>query len=215
MGTYMYELAVDKRANPGDDMLSDLVACEVDDGEGGTTRLDDIELAGFAALLGGAGAETVTKLLGNAFVLFARHPDQYRIVKDDPTAIPGAIEEVLRMHPPSQYQGRFSTRDSEWHGVTIEAGKPVLLVTGSATRDERSIDRPDVFDVRRPPMLSLGFGYGIHSCLGAALARLEGRIALEEVVRRWPSYEIDEAGLTRVTMSNVAGYATVPVTVTR
>ena len=214
MGTYMFELAVDKRANPGDDMLSDLVACEMDDGEGGTTRLDDVELAGFAALLGGAGAETVTKLLGNAFVLFARHPDQYRIVKEDPTAIPGAIEEVLRMHPPSQYQGRFSTRDSEWHGVTIEAGKPVLLVTGSATRDERSIERPDEFDVRRPPMLSLGFGYGIHSCLGAALARLEGRIALEEMVRRWPSYEIDEAGLTRVTMSNVAGFANVPVTVT-
>ncbi len=213
MGTYMYALAATKRATPGPDMLSDLIAAEVDDGEGNLTRLDDVEIAGFASLLGGAGAETVTKLLGNAFVLFARHPEQYRKIVDDPSRIPRAVEEILRILPPSQYQGRFSALDSEWHGQVIPAGHPVLLVTGAALRDETALDRPDEFDIDRPPALSLGFGYGIHSCLGAALARLEARITLEEVVRRWPRFTIDEAGLRRVHMSNVAGYANVPVTV--
>ena len=212
MGTYMYQLAVAKRSNPGDDMLSDLLECEVDDGHGGATRLDDVEIAGFAALLGGAGAETVTKLLGNAFVLFARNPDQYRKVVDDPSLIPAAVEEILRLLPPAQYQGRYTMADSEWHGETIPAGRPVLLITCSALRDERAIDRPDDFDIERPPMLALGFGYGIHSCLGAALARMESRIAIEEMVRRWPEFSIDEDGLRRVHMSNVAGYANVPVT---
>ncbi len=213
MGTFMYQLAVAKRADPGDDMLSDLLECEVDDGKGGTTRLDDVEIAGFASLLGGAGAETVTKLLGNAFVLFARNPDQYRKVVEDPSRIPAAVEEILRILPPAQYQGRFTTAASEWHGGTIPAGEPLLLITGSALRDERSIERPDEFDIERPPMLALGFGYGIHSCLGAALARMESRIAIEEMVRRWPELSIDEDGLRRVHMSNVAGYAHVPVTV--
>jgi cytochrome P450 len=212
MATYMYHLAVAKRADPGKDMLSDLVACEVDDGAGGVTRLDDVEIAGFAALLGGAGAETVTKLLGNAFVLFARHPDQYAKVVADVERIPAAVEEILRILPPSQYQGRFSVRDSEWRGEVLPAGHPVLLVTGAALRDERVIERPDEFDIDRPPSLALGFGYGIHSCLGAALARLEARIAIGEMVARWPRFEIDEAGLRRVHMSNVAGYANVPVT---
>ena len=99
----------------------------------------------------------------------------------------------------------------ELSGVTIPAGFPVLLVTGAATRDERFFDAPDAFDIDRPPSLALGFGYGIHSCLGAALARMESRIAIEELARRWPRYEIDEAGLRRVTMSNVAGYSNVPV----
>jgi cytochrome P450 len=215
MGTYMYELALAKRAHPGDDMLSDLLECEVDDGAGGSTRLTDVEIAGFAALLGGAGAETVTKLLGNAFVLFARNPEQYRKVVDDPTRIPAAIEEILRILPPAQYQGRFSVQDSAWHGGTIPAGHPVLLVTGAALRDERVIDRPAEFDIERPPSLALGFGYGIHSCLGAALARMESRIALEQMVKRWPEFVIDEDGLQRVHMSNVAGYANVPVTVGR
>ncbi|MGZ4705206.1 MAG: cytochrome P450 [Acidimicrobiales bacterium] len=213
LGTYMYSLAASKRAEPGHDMLSDLVACEVDDGEGGTTRLNDVEIAGFATLLGGAGAETVTKLLGNAFVLFARNPDQYRKVVDDPSRIPAAVEEILRILPPSQYQGRYSAQDSTWHGETIPAGHPVLLVTGAALRDDTALDRPDDFEIDRPPALALGFGYGIHSCLGAALARLEGRIAIEEMVRRWPELTIDEDGLRRVHMSNVAGYANVPVTV--
>lgn len=210
-GIYFLELARAKRRQPADDMLSRLVAVEVDRGDGETTRLEDQEIAGFAGLLGGAGAETVTKLVGNAVYLFWRHPDEYRKLLDDPSKIPGAVEEILRYYPPSQYQGRYSVRPATYGGVTIPAGFPTILVTGSATRDERFYDRPDVFDVDRTPTLALGFGYGIHSCLGAALARMESRIAIEELLRRWPSYDVDEAGLARVQMSNVAGFAKVPV----
>src|SRR4029079_17883044 len=108
---------------------------------------------------------------------------------------------------------RFSLLDSEFHGESIPAGHPVLLITGAATRDERFFADTDQFDIDRPASHALGFGLGIHSCLGAALARLEGRIAIEEMVRRWPNFAVDEDGLRRVTMSNVAGYANVPVRV--
>ena len=210
-GAYFYGLVAEKRANPADDMLSRLTQVEVDRGDGETTGLDDVEVAGFATLLGGAGAETVTKLVGNAMVLFARHPDQWQRVVADHSLIPQAVEEILRYLPPSQYQGRFAVRDSVRHGVTIEAGNPVLLLTGAATRDPAAYDDPDRFDIGRTPKLALGFGYGIHSCLGAALARMESRIAIEEIARRWPSFSVDEAGLRRVHMSNVAGYSNVPV----
>jgi cytochrome P450 len=210
-GLYFYQLAEAKRRNPGDDMISQLTQVEFDRGDGETTRLDNKEIAGFAGLLGGAGAETVTKLVGNAVYLFATNPDQYRKVLDDPTKIPGAVEEILRYYPPSQYQGRFSVRQSTYSGVTIPAGFPTILVTGSASRDERFYHEPDVFDIDRVPSLALGLGYGIHSCLGAALARMESRIAIEELAKRWPHYDIDVDGLARVHMSNVAGYSNVPV----
>jgi cytochrome P450 len=210
-GIYWYELAQEKRKHPGDDMITRLTEVEVDRGDGSMTRLEDEEIAGFATLLGGAGAETVTKLIGNAVYLFHTFPDQYRLVKDDPGTIPGAVEEILRYYPPSQYQGRFTLKESVVSGVTIPAGFPTILVTGSATRDERVFDRPDDFVIDRPPSLSIGFGYGIHSCLGAALARMESRVAIEELARRWPEFVVDEDRLERVQMSNVAGYSTVPV----
>lgn len=213
MGTYFYELAVAKRADPGDDMLSRLTQVEVEDDEGTMVGLDDVAIAGFGSLLGGAGAETVTKLVGNAVVMFARHPEQWAMVRADPSVVPGAFEELLRYLPPSQYQGRMAVRDVELHGTTIPAMSPVLLVTGAATRDERQFADPDRFDITRPAALSLGFGHGIHSCLGAALARMEGRIALEELGRRYPSYEVVEEGLRRVQMINVAGWSHVPVRV--
>jgi cytochrome P450 len=210
-GAYFYGLVADKRANPADDMLSHLTEVEVEREDGQKTQLDDVEIAGFATLLGGAGAETVTKLVGNAVVLFARHPEQWRKVIDDPSRIAGAVEEILRYLPPSQYQGRFSVCDRDFEGGTVIAGHPVLLVTGAATRDPRAFDRPDEFDIDRRPSVAIGLGHGVHSCLGAALARMESRIAIEELARRWPSYGIDEDGLRRVQMSNVAGYANVPV----
>ena len=210
-GMYWIELTDAKRKNPGDDMISRLTQVEVDRGDGEMTRLDNQEIAGFAGLLGGAGAETVTKLVGNAAFLFHKNPGEYRKVIEDPTKIPSAVEEILRYYPPSQYQGRYSVRESTWSGVTVPAGFPTILVTGSATRDERFFENPDVFDVDRTPTLQLGLGYGIHSCLGAALARMESRIAIEELAKRWPSYVVDEDRLARVQMSNVAGYSNVPV----
>ena len=193
-------------------MLTRLTQVTVDRGDGTETALSDNEIAGFASLLGGAGAETVTKLVGNAVVLFDQHPDQWRAVTTEPERIPGAVEEILRFLPPSQYQGRFSVEDREYEGGVIPAGFPVLLLTGAATRDPREFEDPDAFDIGRPRSVSIGFGHGVHGCLGAALARLEGRIALEELGARWSRLAIDTEGLRRVTMSNVAGYAHVPVT---
>ncbi len=204
LGGYLFELAQEKGGHPGDDMMSAL--CEA--------GLSDIEVASFAVLLAAAGSETVTKLIGSAVVLFARNPDQWRLVLDDAAAIPGAVEEVLRYVPPSQYQGRYAVADVSFEGVTIPADTPVLLLTGSATRDERAYDRPDQFDITRDHHIALGFGHGAHACIGAHLARLEARVALEEIRRRWPTFAIDEAGLRRVTMSNVAGYVNVPFSVT-
>jgi cytochrome P450 len=214
-GIYWFNLTEEKRKNPGDDMISRLIEVEVDRGDGEMTQLDNAEIAGFASLLGGAGAETVTKLVGNAVYLFHKNPGEYRKVIEDPTKIPSAVEEILRYYPPSQYQGRFSVQESTYSGVTIPAGFPTILITGSALRDDRFFDEPDVFNVDRTPTLQLGLGYGIHSCLGAALARMESRIAVEELAKRWPNYEVDEAGLARVQMSNVAGYSNVPVHRTR
>ena len=208
---YFYELAVEKRAHPQDDMLSRLTQVTVDRGDGTQTGLDDEEIASFAGLLGGAGAETVTKLVGNAVVLFSRHPDQWQKVTGDHQRIPQAVEEILRYVPPSQYQGRFSIEERTFEGGTIPAGFPVLLMTGAATRDPRAFDNPDHFDVERPPAVAIGFGHGVHSCLGAALARMESRIAIEEIAKRWQRLEVDEGGLERVQMSNVAGYSKVPV----
>lgn len=212
-GMYLYELVQQKRANPADDMLTALIEAEVATEDGQLTRLDDAEIAGFGTLLAAAGSETVTKLVGNAVVLFHRHPDQWAKVLDDPAIIANAVEEILRYWAPSQYQGRFSTVDSEWHGVTIPKGKPVFLITGAANRDPRRYDDPDRFDITRDPGLAVGLGHGLHACLGAALARMESRVAIEEIARRWPAYEVDEPGLRRVQMSNVAGYSSVPITV--
>jgi cytochrome P450 len=192
-------------------MLTRLTEVTVDRGDGEPTGLDDGEITGFAILLGGAGAETVTKLVGNAAVLFDRHPDQWQKILDDRAKIPRAVDEILRYHPPSQYQGRFSKRETVLDGGTVPAGFPVLLITGAATRDERAFDNPDVFDIERNPGITIGFGHGAHSCLGAALARLESRIAIEEIAKRWKRLDVNEDGLRRVNMSNVAGYANVPV----
>jgi cytochrome P450 len=211
-GTYYYELIQQRRAHPQDDMISRLIDIEIVE-DGDVRRLDDVEIAGFANLLGGAGAETVTKLVGNAIVVFAENPDQWQALRDDRDKIPAAFEELLRYEGPSQYQGRCTARDVTLHGTTIPAGSAVLLINGSATRDERVFPDPDRFDIDRERKFgyNIGFGYGIHSCLGAALARMEARIALEALLDLIPRYEVDHAGLRRVHMTNVCGWANVPV----
>jgi cytochrome P450 len=208
---YFLELTADKRRHPGDDMLSRLTEVSIDRGDGTETQLTDDEIGGFAGLLGGAGAETVTKLVGNAAVLFDRNPDRWREVVEDRSKVGAAVEEILRLLPPSQYQGRWSTEDREVPSGTVPGGHPVLLLTGAATRDPRAFDAPDEMRLDRPPAVSVGFGHGVHSCLGAALARMESRIAIEELADRWDRLEVDVHGLRRVHMSNVAGYANVPV----
>jgi len=213
-GLYYYELVQKRRAKPQDDMISQLIQVEVEREDGGVARLTDIEITGFLSLLGGAGAETVTKVVASALVILSERPEQWRMLAQDRSMIPAAFEEVLRFEGPVGYLIRYSMRDIEIHGRTIPKSVPVMLVTGAATRDERAFPDPDVFDVRRKPSgFNLGFGYGAHSCLGAALARMEGRIALEVLLDRMPDYEVDHAALRRVNMTNVMGYSNVPVRV--
>jgi cytochrome P450 len=210
MRKYWYELIGELRHTPNDGLISGLLTVEVETDDGGTTRLSDGEIIGFCSLLGAAGNETVTKLLANAAVLFARHPDQYAAVVADSARIPNAVEEVLRYWSPSQYQGRTVTCEVEWYGQKVPKGARFLLLTGAANRDEREFGDADRFDTTRNIPIALGFGYGAHFCLGASLARLESRVALEELTRRFPRYRIDESRCARVHMSNVHGFASVP-----
>ncbi|MDT7762397.1 MAG: hypothetical protein QOC63_1817 [Mycobacterium sp.] len=211
MGDYFLALAQEKRRRPDDLIISRLVTTSYEDETGVTHRLTDEDIATFSVLLAAAGSETVTKLMGNGVMAFHRNPDEWELVLADPALIPGAIEEMLRLNPPSQYQGRFTTRDVVLDGGTIPAGSPTLLVTGAATRDPRAYDRPDAFDIKRGGATTLAFGYGAHSCLGSWLARLEARVALQQLRDRWPRFDVDTDGLQRVTMSNVAGYSHIPV----
>jgi len=210
MGEYFLALAQEKRRRPDDLIISRLVTATFDE-DGVTHRLTDQDIGTFAVLLAAAGSETVTKLMGNGVMAFHHNPDQWDMVLADPGLIPGAIEEMLRLNPPSQYQGRFTTRDVVLEGGTIPAGSPTLLVTGAATRDPRAYDRPDAFDIKRGGATTLAFGYGAHSCLGSWLARLETRVALQALREHWPRFDVDTDGLQRVTMSNVAGYSHIPV----
>ncbi len=213
MAGYFLELAREKRTDPDGLLISRLLESVVVDDDGVEQHLSDDDVAAFSVLIAGAGSETVTKLIGSGVVLFDQHPDQAALVRADPARIPGAIEEMLRVHPPSQYQGRFAVADVAFEGGTIPAGSAVLLLTGAATRDPRMYERPDDFDVIRGGHTTLAFGYGAHSCLGAWLARLESRLAFEELLTRWPRLRVDHDGLRRVNMSNVAGYSNVPVSV--
>ena len=210
-----FELIQQRRANPQDDMFTRLVQAEIEREDGQTESLDDFEIAGFATLLGGAGAETVTKLIGNAAVTFARNPEQWQKLLDDRSKIPAAVEELLRYEAPAQYNVRRSMKDVTLHGVTIPAGKPVFLLGGSANRDPEAFTDADAFDIDRDrtEAQNLGFGYGVHSCLGAALARMESAIALERLLDFMPRYEVLWDQCQRVAMQNVAGWSHVPVRV--
>jgi cytochrome P450 len=207
---YWTSLVADKRAHPDDALASRLCEVEVTDDDGNPTRLSDEEVIGFLMLIGSAGTETVMKLLANAAVLFQRNPAEWQKVLDDPAHVPGAVEEVLRYWAPSQFQGRVLTEDVTLHDVTMPKGARVLLLTGAANRDERAYDDPDRFDIERPSHVALGLGHGVHFCLGASLARLESRVALEELARRFPAYEVDEARAERVHQSNVHGFSRLP-----
>jgi cytochrome P450 len=205
-------LVAERREHPTDDPISLLIRTEVtDDEDGSTRRMADDEIAFRFMELGVAGHETVAKAIPNGLMALTRFPDQRRKLLADPSLYDRAAGEVLRYDAPSQLQGRTARRDVELHGVTIPAGDRVMLVTGSALRDERVYDRPDVFDLdRRDEPSTLFFGFGIHRCLGAHLARLEIRVALEEVLRRFPDFVADPARAVMKVSSNVRGVANLP-----
>jgi cytochrome P450 len=216
-GMYYYGLVQERRENPQDDMISRLIAAELPDEHGVLRKLDDIEITGFTTLLGGAGAETVTKLIGTAIVTFARNPDQWQKLLDDRSKVPAAVEELLRFEGPVHYNVRYTLKDAHVPSGTIPAGKPVFLLTASANRDPAAFTDADSFDIDRDrtEAQNLGLGYGIHSCLGAALARMESVVALEKLLDFMPRYEVQWDGVQRVKMQNVCGYSHVPVRVLR
>jgi cytochrome P450 len=208
---YFAELVAEHRKHPQDDMTSLLINAEVENERGEKERLDDYEIVAFCGLLSGAGNETVTKLLGNAVVLLARHPVARAEITRHPDRIPDAAEEILRYWTPAQYTMRTLMRDVTAHGQTMPRDARVLLLIGSACRDEREYPDADTFDIHRKVPTQIAFGYGLHHCLGASLARLESRVSLEELHKRIPEYDIDETRLERVHMSNVHGFASVPM----
>jgi cytochrome P450 len=214
---FYYDLVQKRRADLKDDLFSRLIEAELEHENGDKTVLDDIEITAFATLLGGAGAETVTKLVGNAVYVFAKYPEQWQKLLEDRSKIPAAVEELLRYEAPSQYNVRRSMKDVHLHGTTIPEGMPVFLMGGSANRDERAWTDADKFDIDRDraEAQNLGLGYGVHSCLGAALARMESAIALEKLLDFMPRYEVDFDNCERVHMQNVAGWQNVPVKVLR
>jgi cytochrome P450 len=207
---YFAELIADRRVNPADDMITVLVHTELPGVGGEPHRLTEMELVMFCLLLGVAGNETTSKLIATGTVALAQFPDQRARLVEDPALWNGAVEELLRYDPPSHYQGRVATRDMEWYGQTVPEGAVVLLVNGAGNRDPREFEDPEHLIIDRPIERHLAFGQGIHFCLGAALARLETRVALEELIRRFPTYEVDRAGIERFHSSNVRGMSKVP-----
>jgi len=213
LNDYLADQLRSRRTSPRDDMLTDLLDAEHVNPDGSRYRLGVEECTVLALLLISAGTETVARLIGWAALLLARHPDQQAELAADPSLIPGAVEEALRFESPSPVQARRTTARVVRHGQTIPAGSKVLLLNGAANRDGRRYPDADRFDVHRGTDLHLAFGYGVHFCLGAALARLEGRIALGELLARHPRFRVDEDGAVLLSTSTVRGYERLPLRV--
>jgi cytochrome P450 len=208
-----YAEYIDWRAeHPSEDLMTDLLNAEFEDETGTVRTLTRQEILNYVGLLGAAGNETTTRLIGWAGKVLAEHPDQRQELVDDPSLVPGAIEELLRYESPSPVQARYVTKDVEHHGGTVPAGSALLLITSAANRDDRKFTDPNRFDIHRKIDQHLAFGYGIHFCLGSHLARLEGRIALEEVFKRFPTWEVDWDNAVQAHTSTVRGWESLPVT---
>lgn len=209
---YFVGFIKEREARPQDDLISALIGAELKDVETGEmTKLTFPELLGFCLLLGSAGHETTARLICNSAVTLARHPDQRAEFTAHPEVRANAVEELLRFDPPSQVQGRWSTKPWTRHGVTIPADVRVLLLTGAAHRDPAQFDDPDRFDIHRELDRTVHFGQGHHLCIGKSLARQECRVAFEELLARFPDYEVDESNLEWSHNNNVRGYAKVPI----
>jgi cytochrome P450 len=208
----MFAEYVDWRAeHPSDDLMTDLLRAEFVDETGTTRTLTRAEVLTYVSVIAGAGNETTTRLIGWAGKVLADHPDQRRQLVEDRSLLPNAIEELLRYEPPAPHIGRYVATDAELHGTVVPAGSAILLLVGAANRDPRRFEDPDRFDIRREVGQHLTFGYGIHYCLGAALARLEGRLALDEILTRFPEWEVDSDRAKLAPTSTVRGWETLPV----
>lgn len=208
----LFETYIDwRKDNPSDDIMTDLLNVEFTDEQGVTRKLTREELLIYINVVAGAGNETTTRLIGWAAKVLAEHPDQRRQLVENPALIPQAIEELLRFEPPAPHVARYVTRDVEYYGQTVPEGAAMMMLIGSAVRDSRQFP-PDgeVFDIHREQRQHLAFSVGTHFCLGSALARLEGRIALEEMLKRFPEWEVDLPNAKLSPTSTVRGWDSMP-----
>ncbi len=207
-----YNLTQERRKDPKDDPVSMLIAIEVEDEDGVKHQARDDEIAMRFLEMGFAGHETVAKAIPNGAMALERFPEQKAKLKSDLSLIQRAVQEILRFDPPSQLQGRLTTKDVELHGVTIPADARVMLATGGATRDPRAFPNPDVFDIGRDmDSRTVAFGYGVHKCLGIHLAQQEIAIAFELLFSRYPDWKVFPDRTTRAVLSNVRGVASLPM----
>jgi cytochrome P450 len=199
-----------RATHPSDDLMTELLNAEVDEPDGTRRKLERNEVLAYTAMIAGAGGETTARLIGFMGELLGGHPDQRRELVADPALIPSAIEETLRFEPPSPVQARYVASDVELYGHTVTEGSFMLLLNGSANRDDTRFSDPDRFDIHRTGG-HLSFGQGLHFCLGSALARLEARVAFEEVLKRWTDWDVHYDNARRARTSSVRGWAQLPV----
>ncbi|CQD16187.1 cytochrome P450 superfamily protein [Mycolicibacterium conceptionense] len=199
-----------RASHPSDDLMTDLLTAHIEEADGTSRPLTRTEVLAYTAMIAGAGNETTARLIGFMGQLLAEHPDQRRELAADPSLIPGAVEETLRFEPPSPVQARYVAQDVEHYRQAIPEGSYMLLLNGSANRDESKFTDPDRFDIHRTGG-HLSFGQGLHFCLGSALARLEARVAFEEVLKRWTDWDVDYDNAFRAHTSSVRGWARLPV----
>jgi cytochrome P450 len=199
--------------HPSDDIMTQLLYAELEDETGTKRRLSRDEVLTYVNMVAGAGNETTIRLIGWTGKVLGDHPDQRHQLAADPSLIPNAIEEILRYEPPAPHVARYVSRDVEIHGQTVPEGSALLCLVGAANRDERRWADAESFDIHREIGSLLTFGHGIHFCLGAALARLEGRVALDEVLRRWVDWEVDTDNARLSPTSTVRGWETLPTVI--
>jgi cytochrome P450 len=211
-GTELYEEYIDWRAkNPSDDLMTELLNAQFTDEKGVRRTLTREEVLTYVSVLAGAGNETTTKLIGWMGLLLAKHPDQRAQVVADRNLVTQTVMETLRYEPPGPALARYLTRDIERHGQQIPAGSVALLIMASANRDERKYPNGDDFDIHRKDVDLLTFGYGVHFCLGQNLAKLEGRVALEEILDHFPEWDVDESGAELQASATVRGWDKLPI----
>ena len=207
----IYRHYIEWRAdNPSDDLMTDLLNVEFVDEQGIKRKLTHGEVLMYVSLISGAGNETTQRLIGWAGKVLADHPEQRRELANDPSLIPNAVHELLRFEPPSHQVARVAARDVEFQGRTVPAGAILLCLTASANRDESVFPDGDTFNIHRKPNQIMSFGHGVHFCLGAALARLEGQVALEEVLKRFPVWDVDIDNAKLAHTTSTRGWETLP-----
>ena len=210
----LFEEYIDWRAeHPSDDLMTHLLTAEFEDQDGQTRTLTRAEVSTYTAVLAGAGNETTGRLIGWLAKVLAEHPDQRRAVYEDRSLLPNVIDETLRFEPTGHAVARYVMEDVDYHGTTVPAGSAILMLMAAANRDPRRYDDPDVYDIHRDDIQHLTFGYGLHFCLGANLARLEGRVALDELLNRFPEWDVDLDDSALAPTSTVRGWERLPLVI--